>query len=55
MVALNTLLETRTGQQLAANREWRIETALKPLLRDLKLATLDDLVDAVRHSPEIAD
>ena len=55
MVALNTLLETRTGQQLAANREWRIETALKPLLRDLKLATLDDLVDAVRHSPKIAD
>jgi chemotaxis protein methyltransferase CheR len=55
MAALNTLLETRTGQQLAANREWRIETALKPLLRDLKLATLDDLVTAVRHSPEIAD
>ncbi len=55
MVALNTLLESRTGQQLAANREWRIETALKPLLRDLKLATLDDLVEAVRRSPEIAD
>jgi len=55
MAALNTLLETRTGQQLAANREWRIETALKPLLRDLKLATLDDLVEAVQHSPEIAD
>jgi chemotaxis protein methyltransferase CheR len=55
MAALNTLLETRTGQQLAANREWRIETALTPLLRDLKLATLDDLVTAVRHSPEIAD
>jgi len=55
MAALNTLLETRTGQQLAASREWRIETALKPLLRDLKLATLDDLVTAVRHSPEIAD
>ena len=55
MAALNSLLETRTGQQLAANREWRIETALKPLLRDLNLATLDDLVGAVQRSPDIAD
>ncbi|MET3825949.1 chemotaxis protein methyltransferase CheR [Sphingomonas sp. PvP055] len=55
MAALNTLLELRTGQQLAASREWRIETALTPLLRDLKLATLDDLVNAVQRSPEIAD
>lgn len=55
MTALNTLLETRTGQQLAANREWRIETALRPLLRDLNLATLDDLVQAVNRSPEVAD
>ncbi len=55
MAALNTLLEMRTGQQLAANREWRIETALKPLLRDLNLASLDDLVEAVQRSPEVAD
>lgn len=55
MDALNTLLETRTGQQLAANREWRIETALKPLLRELGLATLDDLIAAVQRSSEVAD
>jgi len=55
MAALNTLLEMRTGQQLAANREWRIETALKPLLRDLNLATLDDLVSAIQRFPEVAD
>src|SRR3954470_7165188 len=31
---LAALLESRTGQQIAANREWRIETALKPLIRE---------------------
>ncbi|WP_240953597.1 protein-glutamate O-methyltransferase CheR [Sphingomonas sp. G-3-2-10] len=38
------LLEQRTGQQIAANRAWRIETALKPLLRERGLHTLDELV-----------
>ncbi|NIJ08891.1 chemotaxis protein methyltransferase CheR [Sphingomonas vulcanisoli] len=42
--ALAGLLERRTGQQLNANRRWTIETALKPLLRDLGLETLDGLV-----------
>jgi len=27
------LLETRTGQQLAENRLWRVETSLKPLMQ----------------------
>lgn len=41
---LSALLEGRTGQQLAANRIWRVETALKPLLRSRGLNTLDQLV-----------
>lgn len=42
--ALAVLLEARTGQQIAAYRSWRIDTALKPLLRERGLASLDDLV-----------
>ena len=34
MNMIAALLEERTGQQIAANRAWRIETALKPLLRE---------------------
>ncbi|KQO13342.1 CheR family methyltransferase [Sphingomonas sp. Leaf242] len=41
---LTALLEARTGQQIAAYRSWRLDTALKPLLRDQKLDTLDQLV-----------
>lgn len=41
---LTALLEARTGQQIAAYRSWRLDTALKPLLRDRKLETLDQLV-----------
>lgn len=41
---LTALLEARTGQQIAAYRAWRLDTALKPLLRDRKLETLDQLV-----------
>jgi chemotaxis protein methyltransferase CheR len=44
MNLIASLLERRTGQQIAANRAWRIETALKPILRERGLATLDDLV-----------
>lgn len=44
MRVLAGLLEARTGQQLAANRMWRIETALKPLLRTHSMATLEELV-----------
>lgn len=46
-VALNVfsaLLEARTGQQIASYRSWRIDTALKPLMRDRGLDTLDQLV-----------
>lgn len=41
---LSALLEARTGQQLSPARSWRIEASLKPLLRELGLATLDPLV-----------
>lgn len=44
MNLIASLLEQRTGQQIAANRAWRIETALKPILRGQGLATIDDLV-----------
>ena len=44
MNMIAALLEQRTGQQIAANRAWRIETALKPVLRMRGLETLDDLV-----------
>src|SRR3546814_8591181 len=44
MRVLAGLLEARTGQQLAINRIWRIETALKPLLRANGMATMEDLV-----------
>ncbi|RYD54297.1 MAG: protein-glutamate O-methyltransferase CheR [Sphingomonadales bacterium] len=44
MNMIAALLEQRAGQQIAANRSWRIETALKPILRERGLASLDDLV-----------
>ncbi|OYY72374.1 protein-glutamate O-methyltransferase CheR [Sphingomonas sp. 28-63-12] len=44
MTVVAALLEARTGQQIAANRTWRIETALKPVLRVRGLETLDQLV-----------
>ena len=44
MAVLAGLLEARTGQRIAANRTWRIETALKPLLRERGFESLDHLV-----------
>lgn len=41
---LGALLEARTGQQLVAGRQWRVETALRPVARDLKLESVDALV-----------
>jgi chemotaxis protein methyltransferase CheR len=45
--ALAGMLEARTGQILSENRFWRVETTLKPVLRDNGLADLDALVDAL--------
>lgn len=44
IAVLGALLEARTGQQLASYRAWRLDTALRPLLRQRKLDTLDQLV-----------
>lgn len=38
------LLEARTGQQIAISRRWRIETALKGILRERGLQSVDDLI-----------
>jgi chemotaxis protein methyltransferase CheR len=57
MNMIAALLEQRTGQQIAANRAWRIETALKPVLRARGLASLDQLVAQLvaTRTGELAD
>lgn len=40
---LSGLLEARTGQVLSEGRAWRMETALRPILRAHGLQTIDDL------------
>lgn len=44
---LAALLEARTGQQLTIGRRWRIETALKSLMRERGIDSLDQLVRAL--------
>jgi len=39
--AFANLLEERTGQILSANRAWRIETVLKPVMREREVPSLD--------------
>ncbi len=41
------LLKSRTGQQLAHGRRWRIEAALRPLMAELKLGSMDLLVSRI--------
>ncbi len=51
------LLEARTGQSLGSNRAWRLETALRPVMREHDCDTLDALALLLlggRH-PGIAD
>lgn len=51
------LLETRTGQQLTISRRWRIETALKSILRERGIGTLDQLIATLvtGREPALAD
>lgn len=51
------ILEQRTGQALAISRRWRFDTALKPLLRDHDINTLDRLAAMVAsgREPVLAD
>jgi chemotaxis protein methyltransferase CheR len=41
---LASLLEARSGQQLATNRRWRIDTALAAIMRQRGFGTSDELV-----------
>jgi chemotaxis protein methyltransferase CheR len=41
------LLEARTGQQLAMARRWRIDTALRPLIAQHDIPSLDQLVQRI--------
>jgi chemotaxis protein methyltransferase CheR len=41
---ISDLLFARTGQQLTANRRWRIDTALSALFRERGISNLDQLV-----------
>ena len=51
------LLEARTGQQLAISRRWRIETALKGLMRERDFASLDHLLGDIvsGRDPALSD
>ena len=51
------LLEARTGQQLTMSRRWRIETALKGLLRERGISTIEQLITALvaGREPGLAD
>ncbi len=48
---IGALLEQRTGQQIAANRAWRIETALKTVLRAHGLDSVDQLIARLTTAP----
>jgi chemotaxis protein methyltransferase CheR len=52
MGAIAALLEQRTGQQISASRAWRLDATLKPILRGLGMANLDDLVHRLVASPD---
>ena len=54
---LAALLEARTGQQIAATRAWRIDTALRPLLAATGAETVDALVAMLvaRSDPTLGD
>lgn len=54
MTALAALLEARTGQRIAANRAWRIDTALKPIAAERGAASIDELVAGVRDGANTA-
>ena len=45
--ALSALLEKYTGQTLMANRHWRIDMALKPLMRQNSIPDLDTLISLI--------
>ncbi len=54
---LASLLEAKTGQQLAMNRRWRIETALTSVMRERGYDSIDQLVSRLvaRADPGLQD
>lgn len=46
------LLESQTGQRIAADRRWRIAPALAGLLRELDIASLPDLIVELTRSDD---
>jgi len=54
---LASLLEARTGQQLATNRRWRIDTALATIMRARGFLNMDQLVSRLvsRADPSLGD
>jgi len=53
MRAFANVLKKRTGQQLVASRHWRIETALKPLMRDRALPSLESLAAGLSDPADV--
>ncbi len=49
--SLAGLLEQVTGQQLASNRRWRIETALAPVMKAHDISSLDMLAAKAAQTP----
>jgi len=54
---LASLLEARTGQQLATNRRWRIEAALASIVRERGFESVDQLISRVasRADPALTE
>lgn len=54
---LASMLEAKTGQQLAMNRRWRIETALAAIIRERGYDSVDQLVSRLvsRADPSLQD
>ncbi|HYI46998.1 MAG TPA: protein-glutamate O-methyltransferase CheR [Allosphingosinicella sp.] len=54
---LASMLEARTGQKLATNRRWRIESALASIVRERGFESVDQLVSRVasRADPALAE
>ncbi len=52
--AFADLLELRSGQRISASRAWRIESALRPLMRELHIADLDVLAAEMRYDDALA-
>jgi chemotaxis protein methyltransferase CheR len=54
---LSGLLEERTGQQLVLARQWRVETALGPMMRERQIGSLDQLAGmiALGRDPQLIE